>query len=80
MVIKITRKKVCVIIGIILAVAGIIALVYAQNEINSSSWRYTWTQPYTNYESKIMTIKNIGTGSLILGVLDIAVLGFYKKY
>lgn len=78
MVIKMTSKRaLCVIVGIILVVAGIIAIVYAQNEI-SSSWGYTWTQSYSNYEARIMTIKNVGTGSLVLGILDIVVIGLYK--
>ena len=71
------KKTVCVIIGIVLIVVGISAIVYAQNEI-SSSWGYTWTQPYTNYEARIMTIKTIGTGSLVLGIADILVIGLYK--
>ena len=73
------KKTKCVVIGIILIVAGLIAISYAQNEI-SSSWGYSWTQPYTDYEARIMTIKNVGTGSLALGILDIVVIGLHKVF
>lgn len=73
------KKVICVIVGIVLLIAGIIGVVYAQNEINSS-WGYTWTQPYSDYESKIMTIKNIGIASLVFGVIDIAIVGFSNLF
>ncbi len=73
------RKKLLFIIGLILIAIGIVAFLYAQNEINSS-WGYTWTQPYSDYENKIVSIKNIGICALVLGIGDIAAITFKKMW
>ncbi|MGN1419196.1 MAG: hypothetical protein ACI4W6_07690 [Acutalibacteraceae bacterium] len=73
------KKVICVIVGIFLIIVGIIGVIYAQNEI-SSSWGYTWTQPYSDFESKIITIKNLGIASLVFGVIDIAIVGFSNLF
>ncbi len=75
----VNKKVIGIIIGVALIIVGIAAVVYAQNEI-SSGWEYTWTQPYSDYETSIITIKNVGIGSLIFGIADIVIIGFYKLF
>ncbi len=66
-------KKFLIIAGIIISIIGIITIIYAQNQINSS-WGYTWTQPYSDFENRIVTIKNVGAGALICGALDFIIV------
>ncbi len=64
------KKNIYVTLGVILIVVGLIAVIYAQKEINTNDL-YTWTQPYTSYETRIIDIRSIGIGVIILGTLSI---------
>ncbi len=74
-----SKKKIYWVVGLILIVVGAIAIIYAQSEINSS-FGYSWTEPYSAFESKIIAIKNIGIGSLVLGIVDVVVLAFANLF
>lgn len=63
-------KKVICVIGIICAVAGFAMLLSANLEISSNS-RYTWSRPYTSYETKVIMMKYLGIFLLISGIIDV---------
>lgn len=72
-------KKFKLIIGSIFSFLGFVFIVAAQSVI-SSSYRYTWRPPYSQFEAQTLILKWIGIFFLICGLLDLALVLFSKIY
>lgn len=66
-------KKFYAISGAISSILGFILYLSARTTINANS-RYTWSPPYTSYETEILTMKWIGIILLICGIIDLLLL------
>lgn len=61
------KNNVKSIIGIFVTVVGFLLFVMAQSEMSDNS-RYTWSEPYSSYESQVIMMKWIGFILLISGI------------
>ncbi len=66
--IKINIGSICC--ATIFIVAGIVMILYAQDE-RASSWGYTWRPPYSDYEWKILIIKWFGIAFIISSAIGL---------
>ena len=67
------------IIGILETIIGFVLFVSAQVEISVNS-AYSWRQPYTTYEAKIVMMKWIGIALLFSGIIWIGLKLYQKRY
>lgn len=66
-------------IGILQVSIGSMLSISAQAEILTNS-RYTWTRPYTSYETKIITSRWVGILLIISGIIWIGLKLFQIRY
>ena len=64
--------------GICIAV-GCVLLILAQIIIWNNTG-YTWSQPYTQFEAKVLTVKGIGAVLFVYGLLETAISELSKNY
>lgn len=64
------KNKVITIWSFIEIVAGFIMYLYSKMIIDTND-RYTWTQPFTYYEERIMMIKYVGIVLIVFGIIMI---------
>lgn len=64
------KNKVITIWSSIEIVAGFIMYLYSKMIIDTND-RYTWTQPFTYYEERIMIIKYVGIVLIVFGIIMI---------
>ena len=76
---RVMKGKIGWVVGTIETIVGFVFFIIAQIEISGNS-RYTWTKPYTSYETQVLMVKWIGVLLLIYGIINLGLKVYQERY